>query len=100
VISAEGFQATLEKLVAVLDRLEIRVHLAGGIASVVYGEPRPTQDLDLALDRDRVVTVQEEFLSALSSAGFHFSEPTARQAIDSRQTFQLIDVDQVIKLDL
>jgi hypothetical protein len=100
VIPAEGFQPTLEKLVAVLDRLEIRFHLTGGITSVVYGEPRLTQDVDLVLDRDRVIAVQEEFLSALSSARFHFSEPMARQAIDSRQMFQLIDVDQVIKLDL
>jgi hypothetical protein len=100
VLPAEGFRPALSKLVAVLDRFRIRFHLTGGITSVAYGEPRMTQDLDLVLDPDRVVAVQDEFLSALSRAGFHFSEQTARRAIESRKMFQLLDVDQVIKLDL
>ena len=96
----EGFQPTLSKLTDVLDRLRIRYHLTGGIAAVAYGEPRMTQDVDLVLDRDRVLAVQDEFLGELARAGFHFGEPTARQAIASSQMFQLLDVDQVIKLDL
>ncbi len=99
-LPAEGFQPTLSKLVDVLEHLGIRFHLTGGITSVVYGEPRMTQDLDLVLDRDRVLAVQDQFLSALSNAGFHFNEQTARRAIESRQMFQLLDMDQVIKLDL
>lgn len=99
-LPTEGFQPTLSKLVAVLDHLQIRFHLTGGITSVAYGEPRMTQDLDLVLDRDRVLAVQDEFLSALSHAGFHLSEPMARRAIESRQMFQLLDIDQVIKLGL
>jgi hypothetical protein len=100
VIPAEGFQPTLSKLVTLLDRFHVRFHLTGGITSVVYGEPRLTQDLDIVLDPDRIVAVQDEFLAALWSAGFHFSMPMARRAIESRQMFQLIDIDQVIKLDL
>ena len=96
----EGFQPTLSKLTAVLDHLRIRYHLTGGIATIAYGEPRMTQDVDLVLDRDRVLAVEDEFLIALARAGFHFGQPTARQAIASRQMFQLLDVDQVIKLDL
>lgn len=99
-LAAEGFQPTLSKLVDVLERLHIRYHLTGGITSVVYGEPRMTQDLDLVLDPDRVRTVRDEFLSALSNAGFLFSDQTARRAIESGQMFQLLDMDQVIKLDL
>jgi hypothetical protein len=100
VFPTEGFQPTLSKLTAVLDRLRIRYHLTGGIATVAYGEPRMTQDVDLVLDPDRVLAVEDEFLDALARAGFHFGAPTARQAIASRQMFQLLDVDQVIKLDL
>lgn len=96
----EGFQPTLAKLVSVFDRLGIRYHLTGGITSVVYGEPRMTQDIDIVLDPDRVSAVTDELLDALATAGFHFSEPLAREAIESRQMFQLIDVDQLIKLDL
>lgn len=99
-LPTEGFQPTLSKLTAVLDRLQIRYHLTGGIASIAYGEPRLTQDVDLVLNRDQVLAVEGEFLSALARAGFHFDEPTARGAIATRQMFQLLDVDQVIKLDL
>lgn len=99
-LPAEGFRPTLSRLVAVLDRFRIRFHLTGGITSVAYGEPRMTQDLDLVLDRDRVLAVQDEFLDALSRAGFQYSETMAREAIESRQMFQLLDMDQVIKLDL
>ena len=74
--------------------------MTGGIATVAYGEPRMTQDVDLVLDPDRVLAVEDEFLDALARAGFHFGAPTARQAIASRQMFQLLDVDQVIKLGL
>jgi hypothetical protein len=38
-----------------------RYHLTGGIASVAYGEPRMTQDVDLVLDRDRVLAVEVGF---------------------------------------
>jgi hypothetical protein len=95
-----GFQPALSKVIEVLERLRIRFHLTGGITSVVYGEPRLTQDLDPVLDRDRVLAVQDRFLSALSSAGFHFDEQSARGAIESGRMFRLLDVDRVVKVDL
>ena len=69
-LPADGFQPTLTKLVDVLDRFHVRFHLTGGLTSVVYGEPRMTQDVDLVLDHDQVLAVREEFLDALTSAGF------------------------------
>lgn len=99
-LSADGFRPTLSKLVDVLDRFGIRFHLTGGLTSVVYGEPRMTQDIDLVLDRARVLAVRDEFLGALSDAGFHFGEEIARQGIDAGRMFQLLDVDHVVKLDL
>ena len=99
-LPAEGFQPTLTRLVSLLERFEIRFHLTGGIASIAYGEPRMTQDLDLVLDPDRVAEVQEEFLKGLSEAGFYFGESTARKAIANGKMFQLLDADQAIKVDL
>lgn len=99
-LPAEGFRPTLLKLVEILDRLRIRFHLTGGIASVAYGEPRLTQDLDLVLDPEPVRASPSQLLAALSEAGFHFGEETARLAIETGQMFQLLDVDRVIKLDL
>ncbi len=99
-LPADGFQPTLTKFVDVLDRFHVRFHLTGGLTSVVYGEPRMTQDVDLVLDHDQVLAVREEFLDALTSAGFYFSKALAREGIESRRMFQLLDLEQVIKLDL
>ena len=97
---AEGFQPALAKLVAVLERLGIRFHLTGGIASVAYGEPRLTQDIDVVLDPSRVIEVEEELLAGLVANDFFFDEAMARRAISSRRMIQLLDVEQAIKLDL
>ena len=96
----EGFLPTLTKLVSILERFEIRFHLTGGISAVAYGEPRMTQDVDLVLDPDRVSEVRDEFLEAVRQAGFLFSDATATHAIASAKMFQLLDIEQVVKLDL
>lgn len=44
------FRSTLVRLLEVLQRLDVRCHLTGGITSVAYGEPRMTQDIDLVVD--------------------------------------------------
>lgn len=56
--SDEGFEPTLRKLVSLLDRFSVRFHLTGGIASVAYGEPRLTQDIDLVVDAERLIAVE------------------------------------------
>jgi hypothetical protein len=90
----------LTKLVEVLDRFGVRFHLTGGITSVVYGEPRMTQDIDIVLDRDRVAGVAGRFLAALSESGFEYGGETAARSIEAGGMFQLLDVDQVVKVDL
>ena len=96
----EIFHSTLAKLVEVLNRFGIRFHLTGGITAVAYGEPRMTQDLDLVIDYDAALHNRESFLSALTRAGFHLELTTARKAIDTKAMFQVLDVDQALKLDL
>jgi len=100
VIPAEGFAPTLATVVAVFERFGIRFHLTGGIVSVIYGEPRMTQDVDIVLDRRRVVDVQESFLDALSRSGLLFSAATARRAIGAGEMFQVLDPERVVKVDL
>ena len=100
VLPVEGFLPTLTKLVAVLEQFEIRFHLTDVSTAIAYGEPRMTQDVDLVLDPERVPVVQEGFLEALTAAGFYFSDSTAAEAIASGKMFQLLDIEQVVKLDL
>ncbi len=97
--SDEGFQPTLRKIADLLERFEIRFHLTGGIASVVYGEPRLTQDIDVVVDSERLSAVESEFLAAVSEAGFVFGEDTVRRAIAAGRMFQFLEPDEVVKLD-
>ena len=96
----DGFRPTLRKIVSELDRFRIRFHLTGGIASIAYGEPRFTQDIDLVVDPERLVAVESEFLAAVAQAGFEFTDATVRRAIAAGRMFQLLDPDEIVKVDV
>lgn len=99
-IPAEGFRATLEALADVLERLGLRYHLTGGIVSVLYGEPRFTQDVDVVVDPDRATECSEDLVRILAAAGFELNDETARRAIRDGGMFQILDVERVVKVDL
>jgi hypothetical protein len=84
----------------VLNRVGVRFHLTGGVTAVAYGEPRMTQDLDLVIDSEAALKNREALLRELTAAGFHVEEETARAALAARTMFQILDIDQALKLDL
>jgi hypothetical protein len=90
----------LAKAIALLESLDIRFHLTGGITTVAYGEPRMTQDLDLVIDNDNVSARIEPFLRALSETDFLFHEASVREAIRDKRMFQLLDTREALKLDV
>lgn len=96
----EIFRPTLTKLVGVLRHLGIRFHLTGGITAVAYGEPRMTQDLDLVIDAVATTRRRDELFAALIEAGFYLEESTARAAILGNRMFQILDIEEALKLDL
>jgi hypothetical protein len=96
----EVFRPTLTKVVGVLRRLGIRFHLTGGITAVAYGEPRMTQDLDFVIDAAATTRNRDELLAALTEAGFYFEPSTARAAIEGKRMFQILDIEEALKLDL
>jgi hypothetical protein len=100
VLPVEVFRSTLTKLVGVLRGIGIRFHLTGGITAVAYGEPRLTQDLDVVIDAEATIRNRDKLIAALVEAGFYLEEQTARAAIDGRRMFQILDVDEALKLDL
>ena len=61
----EAFRNTLSKAVAILERHAIRFHLTGGLTSVVYGEPRMTQDIDMVIDNQALADQLESFVLSL-----------------------------------
>lgn len=94
------FRETLCKAIEVFQSLEIRFHLTGGIATVAYGEPRMTQDVDLVIDNKAVAEQLELFLEALSRTDFLFDEAAVRTAVEKKQMFQLLDRQEALKLDV
>ena len=96
----EAFQKTLAKAVAIFERHDIGFHLTGGLTSILYGEPRMTQDIDIVVDNPAIAVEVEAFLGSLASSDFLFDTASIRQAIASRGMFQLFDTVEALKLDI
>ena len=99
-LEVEVFRPTLTRLVGVLDRTGVRFHLTGGVTAVAYGEPRMTQDIDLVIDSAAALGNVDAFLGELAAAGFYFEEKTVRTSLAAKTMFQILDIDQALKLDL
>lgn len=97
---AEVFRNTLGKIVGVFARHEVPFHLTGGLTSVLYGEPRLTQDVDIVIDNQAVTNALDAFVASLRNTGFIFDDHTLRDAIASRGMFQLFDQVEALKLDI
>jgi hypothetical protein len=96
----EAFQNTLAKAVAIFEQHAIGFHLTGGITSVLYGEPRMTQDIDIVVDNQAIANAVDAFLASLTKANFLFDPPSIRHAIANRGMFQLFDQVEALKLDI
>lgn len=96
----EAFRNTLRKAIAVFGRHAIRFHLTGGLTSVLYGEPRMTQDIDIVIDNQAIATQLESFISSLDKSDFLFDVQAIRQAVERGGMFQLFDNAEALKLDI
>lgn len=96
----EAFQSTLGKAVAIFSQLGIRFHLTGGVTSVLYGEPRMTQDIDIVVENDALANHLESFLILLKESDFLFDTASLRAAVDQLDMFQLFDDVEALKLDI
>lgn len=97
---AEVFAKSVRKVVGVIDRLEIRYHLTGGITSILYGEPRFTQDVDIVIDPIAARIRQKELLSDLVSQDYLLNSVEASKAIEQGSMFQLFDSEEALKIDV
>lgn len=97
---AETFRSTMEKLVPLLERLDIRFHLTGGVSTIAYGEPRMTQDVDVVVDPRQMSAHLQHFLESVEQAGFLFEAEAARRAVTDGGMFQLLDLADSLKVDL
>ncbi len=96
----DAFRSTVSRFASILNQHEIRFHLTGGITSVVWGEPRMTQDIDIVIDNDAIAAQLESFIPALAASVFMFDESSLRDAVRRRGLFQLLDTEESLKLDV
>jgi hypothetical protein len=79
-----------------LDSLGIRYVIGGSVASMLYGEPRMTLDLDVMIDADERSVL--EIVQRLTH-DFYVEADDALQAVRHRSSFNAIRFDDLMKVD-
>jgi len=85
------------RMVALLDEMAIPYALGGSLAATFFGEPRSTTDVDLAVVVD--ATAAERFLER-AALEFYVPTDSARRAIRTHDSFNLLSLEGGMKVDL
>jgi hypothetical protein len=88
----------LRRLVEALERLRLRYFVTGSTATIFFGEPRFTNDIDVVVDlpADRI----PEFCAAFPAPDYYLSEETVRRAVSRRGQFNIIHPTGGLKIDI
>lgn len=88
----------LRRLVRCFESLGIQYIVTGSMASMAYGEPRFTNDIDVVVD------IKEEHIAGLKRCfpenEFYLSEDAVRMAISENQQFNIIHPASGLKIDV
>jgi hypothetical protein len=87
----------LARLARIFDALGIRYLVGGSLASSLYGIPRATQDVDVVADLD---PSHVDSLSAALRVGFYADAAMIRDAINRRESFNVVDLETMFKADV
>lgn len=94
----DGIAGPLREIKGLLDDAGIPFMIVGSFASMVYGEPRTTQDLDVVIDPEPAAL--DHFLACVDLEAFYVDPDTARDALRRRGMFNMIDMRGGWKVDL
>jgi hypothetical protein len=86
------------RLVRRLEALGIPYMVAGSVASSHHGLPRATNDADVVIDPTREAL--EALVAALLADGYYVDARIAREALQGRRLFNVIDPESAFKVDL
>lgn len=88
----------LRSVAGVFERLEVPYFVTGSIATIIYGEPRFTNDIDMVADlKERHVA---EFCAAFEPPDYYLSRDAVLAAVRACQQFNLIHVTAGLKVDV
>lgn len=87
----------LQRVVEALEGLELPYLVTGGTATIFYGEPRFTADVDVVVDLPppRI----PELLQAFEGDEFYLDEESVRRAVARRGQFNIIHPASGLKID-
>ena len=94
------FRSALERIVSILEGLEVKFLVTGGAAAIGYGEPRTTQVFDLVVPADSLKAQLAAFLQQAQGQRFLFDDRSVRAAVEAGRPFQMLDLDSAMKFDL
>jgi len=88
----------MQKMVDFLERESVPYRIVGSMASIVYGEPRFTNDVDVLVDlpANRVDALCREF----QPPDYFVAAHAVQQAIASRRQFNIIHIPAGLKIDM
>ncbi|HEV8580734.1 MAG TPA: hypothetical protein VGX68_16840 [Thermoanaerobaculia bacterium] len=81
-----------------LERIGLRYFVTGSMATIFFGEPRFTNDIDIVVDLP--VSKIPEFCSAFPAPEYYLSEETVRRAVSRRGQFNIIRPSSGLKVDI
>jgi hypothetical protein len=87
----------LEKLAVTLDGLGVGYAVVGSTASIIYGEPRFTNDIDVVVGLEPQHV--DSFCHAFPSPEFYLSRTAVESAIRQRFQFNVIHPSSGLKID-
>jgi hypothetical protein len=85
-------------VVDVFERLRVRYLVTGSIATIHYGEPRFTNDIDVVADLPPESVA--DFCAAFPADDFYVDEASVRDAIARRSQFNIIHPESGLKVDV
>lgn len=88
----------LRYLVAAIERLGLSYMVTGSVATIFFGEPRFTNDIDVVVDLG--LEQIPEFCRAFPAPDFYLSEDAVREAVQRQAQFNIIHPSSGLKIDV
>ena len=87
---------TFERVLGVLNNLEVEYLITGGFAVSFWGHPRSTHDLDILI---KIKGSKEKLINLFREHGFYISEEAIEGAIRHQSMFNIIHSESDLKID-
>jgi len=81
----------------ILEELGVPYLIGGSVASIIHGEPRLTNDIDLVAD---IREEQVPHLVAALETDFYVDDRAMRRAIRERRSFNILYLETMYKVDI